>query len=49
MALVEGRDAATTTWALCLLAEARRLLADGDAESTALRAQAGGEDLAIPC
>ena len=40
VALVEGRDVAITTWALCLLAETRRLLADDDAESTALRAQA---------
>ena len=45
VALVEGRDAAMTTWALCLLAEARRLLADGGAEDSALRAQASGERL----
>ena len=47
VALVEGRDAAMTTWALSLLAEARRLLADGDAEATALEAQASGEGSAI--
>ncbi len=45
VALVEGRDAATTVWALCLLAEAQRLLVDGEAESTALRAGASGAEL----
>jgi DNA-binding NarL/FixJ family response regulator len=48
VALVEGRDLATTTWALCLLAEARRLLADEAAESTALQAQASGGRLGHP-
>ena len=35
--LVEGRDGFSTSWALGLLAEAQRLLADGAAEATALR------------
>jgi DNA-binding CsgD family transcriptional regulator len=43
--LIEGRDAVVTSWALWLLAEGRRLLADGDAEATALRAQTTGEQL----
>ncbi len=43
VALVEGRGVTAKTWALCLLAEARRLLADSGAEATALEAQAGGE------
>jgi predicted ATPase/DNA-binding CsgD family transcriptional regulator len=43
--LVEGRDAYSTLWGLGLLAEARRLLADGAAESTALEGQASGERL----
>jgi DNA-binding CsgD family transcriptional regulator len=34
-----------TTWALCLLAEARRLLSDAGAQSTALEAQERGERL----
>ena len=41
--LIEGRDIYTSSWALGLLAEARRLLADGAAESTALEAQASAE------
>jgi predicted ATPase/DNA-binding CsgD family transcriptional regulator len=41
--LIEGRDSYSTSWALCLLAEARRLLADVAAESTAADAQASGE------
>jgi len=45
VALIEGRDAPGTLWALCLLAEAQRLLADDEAESTALRARASGERL----
>ena len=45
MALVRGRAAALTSWALCLLAEARRLLADAGAEAAALDAQASGERL----
>ena len=43
VALVEGRDAGMTTWALSLLAEAQRLLADEAAEATALEAQASAE------
>ena len=43
VALVEGRGATAKIWALCLLAEARRLLADSGAEATAVEAQAGGE------
>ena len=43
VALVEGRDAAMTTWALSLLAEAQRLLADEAAEATALAARASAE------
>src|SRR5262245_8847457 len=45
VALVEGRGATTKIWALCLLAEAQRLLADAGAEATALEAQASGERL----
>jgi predicted ATPase/DNA-binding CsgD family transcriptional regulator len=41
--IIEGRDGWVTSWALCLLAEARRLLGDGMAEATALQAQASGE------
>jgi predicted ATPase/DNA-binding SARP family transcriptional activator len=41
--LVEGREHFSSSWALGLLAGAQRLLADGDAEATALRAQASGE------
>jgi DNA-binding CsgD family transcriptional regulator len=43
--LVEGRDDFTTSWTLSLLAEAQRLLTDGAAEATALKAQAIGEKL----
>ena len=42
LALMKGRGAATTTWALCLLAEARRLLGDAGADAAALEAQASG-------
>jgi predicted ATPase/DNA-binding CsgD family transcriptional regulator len=41
--IVEGHDSHITSWALGLLAEAKRLLADADAESTALAAQASAE------
>jgi predicted ATPase/class 3 adenylate cyclase/DNA-binding CsgD family transcriptional regulator len=41
--LVEGRESYATSWALGLLAEARRLLADGAAEATAVQAEASGE------
>jgi tetratricopeptide (TPR) repeat protein len=41
--LVEGRDAYSAMWSLCMLAEAQRLLADDAAEPTAVRAQALGE------
>jgi DNA-binding CsgD family transcriptional regulator len=41
--LVEGRESYTASWALILLAEARRLLADGAAESTAIQAQSIAE------
>lgn len=43
VALIEGRDAYITSWALGLLADAQRLLGDDAAEPTALRAQATGE------
>ena len=43
VALVEGRDGGMTTWALSVLAESRRLLADEAAEATALEAQASAE------
>jgi predicted ATPase/DNA-binding CsgD family transcriptional regulator len=43
--LIEGRDTFDMAWALCLLAEARRLLADPTTEATALRAQASAEQL----
>jgi predicted ATPase/DNA-binding SARP family transcriptional activator len=43
--LVEGRWSFMTSWALCLLAEARRLLADAAAEATALEARVSGEQL----
>jgi predicted ATPase/DNA-binding CsgD family transcriptional regulator len=43
VSLVEGRDAYSTSWALYLLAEVRRLLPDSAAEATALKAQASGE------
>ena len=45
VALVEERGPTLTPWALSLLAEARRLLADADAEATALEAQASAERL----
>jgi DNA-binding CsgD family transcriptional regulator len=41
--LLMGRDIYTLLWVLGLLAEARRLLADGAAESTAFEAQATAE------
>jgi predicted ATPase/class 3 adenylate cyclase/DNA-binding CsgD family transcriptional regulator len=41
--IVEGRESLVTAWALGLLAEARRLLADRSAASTALEGQATGE------
>ena len=44
--LIEGRDTLLTSWAVGLLAEARRLLGDGDAaDAGALHAQATGEQL----
>jgi DNA-binding CsgD family transcriptional regulator len=43
--LIEGRELFITSLALWLLADGRRLLADGDAEATALRAQESGEQL----
>ena len=43
--LIEGREGLLTSWALALLAEARRLLADANAEANALQAQASGEQL----
>jgi len=45
VALVEGREAVITPWALHFLAEGQRLLADSEAEATALQAQASGEDI----
>jgi hypothetical protein len=42
---VEGRWSFMTSWALGLLAEARRVLADDAAEATALQAQASGESI----
>ncbi len=45
VALVAQRGPTLTPWALSLLAEARRLLADADAEATALEAQASAERL----
>src|SRR4051794_31426919 len=41
--LIEGRDVYGTAWAVCLLAEARRLLEDESAEETALEGQAIGQ------
>jgi predicted ATPase/DNA-binding CsgD family transcriptional regulator len=41
--VVEGRVAYGTAWGLCQLAEVRRLLGDGAADATAVRAQAGGD------
>src|SRR5262249_50836044 len=46
--MTEGRELFITGWALYLLADGRRLLGDGDAEATALRAQASGEQLGNP-
>ena len=43
--MIEGHELFITSFALWVLADARRLLADGDAEATALRAQASGERL----
>ena len=43
--LIEGREMFMTSWALWLLGEAQRPLADGTAEATALRAQASAEQL----
>ena len=43
--LVEGRVLFATSWSLLLLGEARRLLDDSAAESTAVQAQASGEQL----
>jgi DNA-binding CsgD family transcriptional regulator len=43
--LVDGRFDFLTSFALCLLAEARRLLADDGAEATAVQAQTSGEHL----
>jgi DNA-binding CsgD family transcriptional regulator len=45
LADIEGREAYVTSWALCLLADAQRLLGDVAADSTAARAQASGERL----
>jgi DNA-binding NarL/FixJ family response regulator len=45
VALVHGSEGYVTSWALCMLAEARRLLGDGAAEATAHEAQASGERL----
>jgi predicted ATPase/DNA-binding CsgD family transcriptional regulator len=43
VARVGGRVGFVASWALCVLADARRLLADDAAEATALDAQATGE------
>jgi predicted ATPase/DNA-binding CsgD family transcriptional regulator len=43
--LVEGRSLPMTLWALTLLAESRRVVADEGAELTAVEAQASGERL----
>jgi predicted ATPase/DNA-binding CsgD family transcriptional regulator len=43
--LIDGLDGLATSWALALLADARSLLGDDDAEATALQAQASGERL----
>ena len=43
--MTEGMELVVTSWALWRLADARRLLADADAEATALRAQASAEEL----
>ncbi len=43
VSVIEGRLAFFTSWGRCFLAEARRLLAEEDAESTAVEAQASGE------
>jgi predicted ATPase/DNA-binding CsgD family transcriptional regulator len=44
VALVEGRHGYATSWALSLLAETQRLLADDAARATAARAQAVGQE-----
>jgi predicted ATPase/DNA-binding SARP family transcriptional activator len=46
--LIEGRDGYGTTWALCVLAEAQRMLGDESAETTAANARASGERLGNP-
>ena len=46
--LIEGRDSYGTTWSLCVLAEAQRLLGDDAAEATAARARASGERIGNP-
>jgi predicted ATPase/DNA-binding CsgD family transcriptional regulator len=43
--LVEGRLSYVTSWGLCVLAEAQRLLSDYAADTTALEAQRSGEQL----
>jgi DNA-binding CsgD family transcriptional regulator len=43
--IIEGREMFVTSWTLRLLSEAQRLLADGTAEATALRAQASADKL----
>ena len=43
--MIEGHELFITSSALWLLADAHRLVADGEAEATALRAQASGERL----
>jgi predicted ATPase len=45
VALLEGRDAFTTAWALVFLSDARRLLGEEATEAAALEAQALGERL----
>ena len=41
--IVQGRESYVTSWALWMLADAQRLLADEGAESTAIQARATGE------
>jgi DNA-binding CsgD family transcriptional regulator len=48
VALVAERDNFATSWALCLLADARRLLGDGLAEAAALEAEATAERIGNP-
>ena len=43
--IIEGRDSYSTGWALSLLADALRLLADDASQQAALRAQANGEQI----